>query len=70
MTQKSLKKIWFFKNLAISLHPLSPLKRRQVKPKVLEKIFLRNSPKNLVISKIVLTFAPLSALKKSLAKVR
>ena len=70
MAQKSLKKIWFFKNLAISLHPLSPLKRRQVKPKVLEKKILRNSPKNLVISKIVLTFAPLSALKKSLAEVR
>ena len=59
---KSSQKIWWFQKYDLSLHPLSPLKRRAAK-KVLRKVFWKKFTKNLVVQKICLTFAPLSALK-------
>ena len=40
--KKSFQKIWWFQKYDLSLHPLSPLKRRAAK-KVLRKNFLKKS---------------------------
>ena len=41
--EKSFRNIWKFQKCVLSLHPLSPLKRRIAK-KVLRKIFLKKVP--------------------------
>ena len=63
------RKIWRFQINLLPLQPLSP-KNDSDCEKVLKKIFQNIFEKDLADSKIVLTFAPLSALKNRKPKIR
>ena len=61
---KSFKNIWKIKKLVLSLHRFSLIKTSEGRAKVLKYFLKKKFPKNLEVSKISITFAPLFRFRK------